>query len=147
MKRVYEKCVELPQAIVTSDGQLMKGTKSYTTKVLEKRYENAIPKIMSTELPSAWVPHTTIVEGMFLINITPWSAHQNMVDHAESLLRQHILPHFRNGSKEVHLLFDDPDCTEKSPKYFERIHRDHVNPTSDDHHCSEFSRDLAIPSK
>ena len=41
---------------------------------------------------------------MFLINIiTPWSAHQNIGEYAGFLLQQHILPHFRKGSNEVHL--------------------------------------------
>ena len=87
------------------------------------------------------------MEGMFLINITPWSAHKSMGDYADFLLRQHILPHFRNGATEVHLLFDDPECQVKSPKYFERQHRDHINPISEYHCCSEFSLDMVIPPK
>ena len=68
---------------------------------------------ISTSLPPNWIPETVIMEGMFLINITPWSAHTNM---ANFLLRQHILPHFRNRSMEVHLLFDDPERQGQSPK-------------------------------
>ena len=106
----YEQCIELPRAIATSDGQPMKGNKSNTTKVLEKRYENASPQIISTTLPTGWIPDTTVIGGMFLINIHPWSAHTNIGEYATFLLRQHILPYFRTGSKEVHLLFDDPEC-------------------------------------
>ena len=82
------------------------------------------------------------MEGMFLINISPWSAHKDMGDYGEFLLRQHILPHYRNGAKEVHLLFDDPGCQVQSLKQFERLHRDRANPTPDNHICSNFSPDM-----
>ena len=139
IQNAYEQCIVLPRAIATSDGQPMKGNKSNTTKVLEKRYENASPQIISTSLPTGWIPDTTVIEGMFLINIHPWSAN--------FLLRQHVLPYFRTGSKEVHLLFDDPECQVQSPKYFERKHRDQINPVPDDHHCTEFASDMVIPPK
>ena len=147
MDSAYEQCIELPRAIATPDGHPIKGTKSNTTKVLEKRYENTTPQIILTALPAGWVPDATIIEGMFLINITPWSAHRNIGEYAEFLLRQHILPHFRNGSNEVHLLFDDPECQVQSPKYFERQRRDQLHPVSPDHHCTEFTKDLVIPPK
>ena len=147
LETAYEQCIELPRAIATSDGNPTKGTKSNTTKAFEKRYENATPQIVTTALPIGWVPDTTIVEGMFLINITPWSAHKNIGDYAEFLLKQHIIPHFRNGSNEVHLLFDDPECQVQSPKYFERQRRDQLNPVSSNHHCTDFTKDLIIPPK
>ena len=84
---------------------------------------------------------------MFLINITPWSAHQNIGEYAQFLLRQHILPHFRNGSNEVHLLFDDPECQVQSPKYFERQCRDKLHPVASDYCCNEFTKDLVISPK
>ena len=84
---------------------------------------------------------------MFLINITPWSAHKSIGDYADFLLKQHILPHFRNGTTEVHLLFDDPECQVQSPKMFERQHQDQTNPISDDHCCSTFTEDMLIPRK
>ena len=143
----YEQCLELPRAIATSDGTPMKGSKSNTTNVLQKRYEKAANAIFSTSLKPSWVPHAVIMEGMFLINITPWSAHQNMGDYADFLIRQHIYSHFRNGSTEVHLLFDDPECVQQSPKYFERLHRDMTTQLPDDHHCGEFTSDMIIPPK
>lgn len=143
----YQQCIELPRAIATSNGQPMKGTKSNTTKVYEKRYEHAFPPIIHTTFPTGWNPDTVITEGMFLINIKPWSAHKNMGEYAEFLLRQHILVHFRNGASEVHLLFDDPECQVQSPKYFERLHRDQANPTPDDHYCTTFSADMICSLK
>ena len=143
----YEQCLELPRAIATTDGKPVKGTKSNTTKALEKRYANATPPIITTSLKSGWVPETVVMEGMFLINITPWSAHKNIGEYADFLIRQHILPHFRGMSKQVHLLFDDPDCQEMSPKYFERQYRDQANEVPDDHSCMYFSPDMSIPAK
>ena len=143
----YEQCLELPRAIATSDGAPMKGSKSNTTNVLQKRYEKAENAIFSTSLKPSWVPHAVVMEGMFLINITPWSAHQNMGDYANFLISQHIYSHFRNGSTEVHLLFDDPECVHLSPKYFERLHRDKTTQLPEDHHCSEFTSDMIIPPK
>ena len=66
----HQQCIELPRAIATSDGHQVKGTKANSTKVHEKRYEHASPPIIKTSIPPGWIPST---EGMFLINITPWS--------------------------------------------------------------------------
>ena len=124
----------------------MKGTKANTTHVYNKRYE-CTPPIITTSFPQGWVPSTVVMEGMFLINISPWSAHTNFGDYADFLLKQHILPHYRNGATEVHLLFDDPECQVASPKYFERLHRDKLNPTPDDHNCTNFTSDMLIPPR
>ena len=82
-----------------------------------------------------------------LINITPWSAHKSIGEYAHFLIRQHISPFSRNNTKEVHLLFDDPDCVKISPKYFERLQRDKTAQLPVDHHCTDFSSDMIIPPK
>lgn len=104
----YQQCLELPRAIATFDGKPVKGNKSNITKVVQKRYEKATPPIISTSLKPGWVPDSVVMEGMFLINITPWSAHKSIGEYADFLIKQHIIPHFRNVTREVHLLFDDP---------------------------------------
>ena len=48
---------------------------------------------------------------------------------------------------EVHVLFDDPDSQQLSPKYFERLHQDEANLVPSDHSSTEFSSDLMIPPK
>ena len=63
--------------------------KSNTTNVLQKRYEKADPVIIVSSLKPGWIPHASIMEEMFLINITPWSAHQSISDYADFLI-QHI---------------------------------------------------------
>ena len=144
---MYQQCLELPRAIATSAGNPVKGAKANTTKVYEKRYEQASPPVFRTSVPPGWIPATVVMEGMFLINITPWSAHKCMREYTNFLLRQRIFPHFRNGATEVHLLFDDPDCQVFSPKSFERQHRDQTNPVPDNHCCNEFTMDMLVPPK
>lgn len=147
LPNMFQQCIELPRAIATTDGNLVKGSKANSTKVYENRYEHAYPPVIRTSLPPGWVPTSVIMEGMFLINITPWSAHKCIGDYAEFLLKQYILCHFRKGTTEVHLLFDDPGCNIQSPKYFERQHRDQTNRVPDDHYCQDFTADMVIPPK
>ena len=143
----YQQCIELPRAIAIVDGKPIKGAKANTTKIYEKRYAHATPPII-TSLTDGWSPESVITEGMFLLTITPWSSHTTVGDYADFLLRQHILPHFRNGSTtEVHLLFDNASCQQYSPKYFERLHRDEQNQVPDDHSCCGFSADMVLPPK
>ena len=89
------------------------------------------------------------MEGMLLINISPWSAHKTIGDYADFLLKQHIQPYLRNTTTvEVHLLFDSPDSQQCTPKYFERMHQDKMNQTVDDHYCADsFSADLMVSPK
>ena len=129
----FQQCVELPRAIAIVEGKLVKGSKSYTTKVIEKRYEDVTASVVSNSLKQEWIPDTVVLEGMFLIHITPWSIHKNLGDYADFLIKQHILPHFQNMSREVHLLFDNTECQQLSPQYFERQHWDLANQVPDDH--------------
>ncbi|XP_064384664.1 uncharacterized protein LOC135333611 [Halichondria panicea] len=145
LSKSYEQCLELPRAIANIDGTPTKGAKSNTTNVLQKRYEKANAAIIASSLKPGWIPDAVIIEGMFLINITPWSAHKNIGDYADFLIRQHIYPYFRSRSQEVHLLFDDPECVQLSPKYFERLHRDKTAHLNDDHQCTTFAADMVIP--
>jgi len=70
-----------------------------------------------------------------------------MGEYADFLLKQHILPHFRNGATEVHLLFNHAECQPHSPKSFERKHRDSSNPIPNDRYCDDFTADMIIPPK
>ena len=140
----YEQYIELPRAIASTDGTPTKGAKSNTTNCIEKRYQKSLPPVILT---AAWIPDAVIMEGMFLINIKPWIAHKNLGDYARFLLKQHIFPYFRGGSREVHLLFDDPERQGRSPKFFERKHRNLSNPVPDDHCCTDFSSDMVIPPR
>ena len=81
ISNLYQQCLELPRAIATSTGQPVKGTKANTTKAYEKRYEHAFPPVFRSSIPPRWIPTTVVMEGMFLINITPWSAHKSMGEY------------------------------------------------------------------
>ena len=143
--KMYEQCIELPRALCTSDGEPNKGTKAVTTTMYHKRYEQASPIPFATQFPTEWLPSTVVMEGMFLINIQPWNAHREMSDYANFLIKQHIMPFYRNGAKELHLLFDAPK--KNSLKHFERTKRDKANPVSESHSCVEFTEDLLVPGK
>ncbi len=143
---VFEQFLELPRAIATSEGIPNKGTKSNSTKVYAKRYEHAISPVVRSTFPPGWAPHVVLVEGMFLINISPWAAHFTMAHYAEFLIQQHILPHFSRGALEVHVIFDDPESQLTSPKQFERLRRATTNP-SGKHNCTTFCDTTNTPKK
>ena len=58
-----------------------------------------------------------------------------------------ILPQFTKGSKEVHVIFDNPGRLQLTPKYFERLRRDAIAPVATGHTCDEFHSHRIIPSK
>ena len=95
LSSVFLQCIELPCTIATSDGNPVKGNKANSTKVYENRYKHSHPPVLRTSIPLGWAPTSVIMEGMFLININPWSAHKCIGDYADFLLRQHILCYFR----------------------------------------------------
>lgn len=101
----YQQCIEAPRAIATPDGKPIKGAKDDITKMYEKRYENATPLIITAVLPDGCSPDAVFEEGMFLINIIPWSSHKTMGDYGNFLMKQHILPYFKSQSTtEVYFL-------------------------------------------
>lgn len=79
--RGYQQIIELPRTLATTDGNPNKGPKAISTKVYEKRYVNLSPPIIHSSTPTGWVPTSVILEGMFLINITPWNAHKSFADY------------------------------------------------------------------
>ena len=101
----YEQYIELPRAIATIDGRPVKGNKANTTNVLKKRYENAASTITTPMLKPGWTADTVVMEGMFLINITPLTTHHTVGEYAEFLMKQYILRQFWNMAKESTLTF------------------------------------------
>lgn len=57
-----------PRALMDKNAFHYKGTKSSTTTYFERRYTN--PPIVVNSLPTDWIPHSVILEGMFLIQIS-----------------------------------------------------------------------------
>ena len=140
-----EQLIELPLAISDNAGNLLKGQKSYTSKCLESRYKSANPQVFLTNLP--WTPHCTLLEGMFLINTNPLGSHKTLGDYAKFIMTRFLLMQFKRGSREVHVLFDNPGRLKNTPKYFEHMRRDAAAKLADDHCCDTFTTTTKIPKK
>ena len=106
--KIHEQYVPLPLALAESNGMPIKGQKNNTTKALKARYKDASPPVFLNALPRTWVPECVMVEGMFMLNTSPLGSHRTFADYANFLRKRFLTPHFTNGAREVHLLFDDP---------------------------------------
>ncbi len=54
------------------------------------------------------MPEVVVLEGMVLINVTPLGIQNSMKEYAIFLLRRFALTHYIKGTKEVHVVFDNP---------------------------------------
>ena len=142
-QHVGQQYIELPRAISDPNSNLQKGQKSYTTKWLENRYKN----LVCIQLPGGWVPDVVVLEGMFMINTSPFTTHSTMKDYSQFLLRWFVLHHLTNGCSEVHIVFNNPGRQPNSPKSFERKRRDDTASLSTDHKHLTFTDACPIPSK
>ena len=130
------------------NGLPYKGTKNSTTSYFERRYTNST--VVVNNLPAGWIPHSVILEGMFLIQLFPLPSMNCMEDYVKLLLSRYVRPHFRAGVIEVHVVFDATGLLPESPKEIEQLRRDSEQEASDvgsSHHCSDFCSDLLIPEK
>ena len=111
----------LPRAIADPEGNPHKGTKSKWTEKLKGQYKNPSSTPFMSALP--WVPEVVIVDAMFPLNITPLRQHQTITDYANLIFNVSVLPHFRRGTGEVHLVFDHPERLDFNPKSCEHKRR------------------------
>ena len=111
----------LPRALADVDGNPHKGSKSSWTEKLKSRYNlpESTPFISVLE----YVPNVVIIDAMFAININPLRQHKSIEQYAHLLLRQFAFPHYTSGTKEVHLLFDNPERLTFNPKKCEHNRR------------------------
>ncbi len=100
-----EQLLEFPRS---NDGIPLKGQKSYFTKILEKRYSNASPPVITPYLPPSWKPQCSMLEGMFMMNTAPLPNHSTLKDYGDFLLSRFIITHFKSGCLQVHVIFDHP---------------------------------------
>ena len=63
-------------------------------------------------------------EWAWVRGYSPWGNHKIMSDYGNFLSKQHILPHFAQGAKEVHL-FDHKEGTQTVPKYLKETEGEH----------------------
>lgn len=136
----------LPKALMDNDGLPYKSTKSTVTTFLERRYTS--PPIISNTLPPQWIPHSAILEGMFMIQVSPLPSMSCMEEYAKLLLSIFVKPYFCAGVIEVHVVFDSPGTQKESPKEIKQYTRDRSYKEGIwDHNCTDFSSDLLIPDK
>ena len=86
----------------------------FVTTIFEKRYEKAIPQVVLNAFPSGWIPECCILEGMFMLNTSPIGTHN---DYGDFLFARFIIPQWLRGSKEVHVIFDNPGTLLSHRKY------------------------------
>ena len=135
-----------PRALMDSNGLPYRGTKSSTTTYLERRYTN--PPVIINTLPPGWIPNSVILEGMFLIQMSPLPTMSCMEEYVKLLLSRYVRPHFNTGVIEVHVVFDVPGMQPESPKEIEQLRRDRsTQETNTTHHCMDFCSDLLVPEK
>ena len=137
---IAEQYIEL---ICDTESAPIKGQKSTITKFYQTRYKNS--EFITHSLESTWTPETVIMEGMFIINTKPLNCHRTMEEYGHFLTRRFIVPYFSKGSKEFHMLFDNPGQVRDNPKLFEQARRDSSLPS--DHMCWVFFNDAEIPKK
>ena len=137
-----EQLLELPLAIADSDGNPLKGQKSYATRSLQSRYKTASPPVFPQEFP--WKPQCCLVEGMFLINTIPLGSHKSLGEYARFLIRRYILAQFNRGSNEVHVIFDNPGRLQNTPKFFEQSRRDSNAKVALDHCCYQAAQEYLL---
>jgi len=133
-----------PCALSDHDGLPHKGNKSKATDFFEMRYKRF--EIIVSALPNAWIPHSVLLEGMFLIQTAPPPGTCTFLQYTDMLLRRFVQPHLKAGALEVHVLFDDPDNSQCSPKDIERQKRDKAVHIDSDHKCLQIQSHHTLPT-
>jgi len=72
------------------------------------------------------VPDAVVIDAMFMINTRPLRRTTTIPEYGK-LLFHYILEHFRLGTSEVHLVFDNPSTQMFNPKQFEQVRRHNNN--------------------
>ena len=117
----------LPRALTDEDGCPHKSNKSNWTDKLQQCYQSVEPNVIVSSLP--WVPQTAIIDAMFIINTRPLRRTTTISEYVKLLFNQHILEHFKIGTSEVHVIFDNPTSQSFNPKMFEQARRHSHKPT------------------
>ena len=139
----HEQFLELPRAIADSNGIPQKGQKSTSTSFFQTRYGE---EVILYKFPQGWLPHSVILEGMFLINTTPLKIHSCMLEYTTFIFARHAGRYLSSEVNEVHIVFDDPGRFDMHPKDIERTQRDTPNHGAVHEHIP-FDDTAKIPSK
>ncbi len=147
IKTVSEQYIPLPLALCDNTGVPLKGQKSYTTKALKAKYKSSTPSVFLNALPTGWVPECCIFEGMFMLNTAPLGDHKTFSDYGNFLIKRFLVPQWRQGAQQLHIIFDNPGRLKQTPKEFERNRRDNAATVLSGHLCDEVNTKTKIPSK
>ena len=66
--------------------------------------------------------------------------------YTEMLIKRFVQPHLNAGANEIHVLFDDPDYSEISPKMIERQKRDKSAHLDTSHKCIQIDQNSSVPT-
>ena len=79
-----------------------------------------------------------------MINTHPLAHHTKLSAYGDFLLKRFVFPHFGRGSKEVHVIFDNPGRLQNTPKFFEQKRRDEIATISASHMCMEMTEETKL---
>ena len=82
-----------------------------------------------------------------MINTSPVAGQTTFGDYGHFLMRRHVAPYLLKGSRELHLLFDNPGQLQKNPKTFEQKRRDALATTAICHKCEYITESTRLPAK
>ena len=74
-----------------------------------------------------------------MLNTSPIGTHKTFSDYGDFLFARFIVPQWLRGSKEVHVIFDNPGRIPESPKLFERDRHDDCATVLSNHLCNEIT--------
>ena len=134
--------IEQPRAFVDANNKPTKGQKSFITQHLAARYTTIINK----SLPDQWTPELVVIDGMFLVHVKPFGSKTTFADYVRLLLRRFVQPHFKKGTKEVHILFDKSQQSNFNPKQWEQETRDEGQKQNTHIHIHDIHNSTKVPS-
>ena len=132
-----DQYLELPRAIADANGMPHKSEKRNAREFLHKRY-----KIMSPPFPIDWFPEVAILEGMFMIQSTPFPG-CTMKRYSAFLMDQYVRYYIHKNVAEIHIVFDHANRQQHHPKQIERSRRN----STCIHNHTLFHDELKVPSK
>lgn len=136
--------IPLPRALVNEDGQPHKANKASPTNFFKNRYKEA--SVVINCFPPQWTPDSVLLEGMFMIQTTPALGVTKYSNYCIMLLHRFVIPHFKNGVKQVHVIFDSPNSENESPKEIERRQRDMGHMVTPNHEHDQITESGEIPT-
>ena len=124
------------------DGYPHKANKSHWTDKLQQRYQLIEPRVFINQ--PQWVPQAVIIDAMFVINTKPLRRTITIADYGNLLFHQHAVQHYKAGTIEVHLIFDNPRRQNFNPKQYEQARRYNKNTK---HEHQSFDPNSNIPQR